>query len=502
MTLDFEGVGQSFKAIGGNLSNIKFSDVTNGLKSMASGFVSLGKIILTNPIFLIGAAIAAAVVYADELLTLVDGVSDAEAERAEEAKKNVKAQEDALSAISEQENVLKLQGKSEREILQMKIAQGQQAIQAAQVSLEQQKQLRQQQIEAATRNRDILKGLLNFVSIPITAVLAGFDMLTQKAKDWGIISEETFGTIGNLRDRFTTSVSELIFDPAEAAEKGQATVDEAQKTLDRLTNQQAGFQLQLQAIDKAANDKKKADREKAVEAQKKADEEELERRKKLQGEFEKLESKQIPVKRKTAEETFAIELEKQKKETALRAEYLKKQAELEEKEKEKKKQRREAEVQAASNTISALISLNELFGTQNGKLSKAAFERGKKLQIAQALIQTYQSATAAFSSQAGIPIVGPVLGGIAAAAAIASGFAQIKKIQSTTYENPQVSGGGSTPSTGGGSVAGGGSPTPNLALPTLNQAKQEPLRSYVIATDITRTTEASENIRKQTELAG
>ena len=181
---------------------------------------------------------------------------------------------------------------------------------------------------------------------------------------------------------------------------------------------------------------------------------------------------------------------------------MKKQAELEEKDKQQKKQRREAEVQAASNTIGALITLNEAFGTQNGKLSKAAFERGKKLQIAQALIQTYQSATAAFSSQAGIPIVGPVLGGIAAASAIASGFAQIKKIQSTTYENPQVSGGGSTPSTSGGSVAGGGSPTPNLALPTLNQAKQEPLRSYVIATDITRTTEASENIRKQTELAG
>jgi hypothetical protein len=501
VNLDFEGVAQSFKAVGSNVASIKFGDIIGGIKQMGSAFLSVGKALLTNPIFLIGATIAAAIVYAEDLLKLVDGVSDSESERAEIAKQNVVAQENALNAISEQENVLKLQGKSERDILQMKIAQGKQAIEAAQISLEQQKQLRQQQIEAAQRNKTILSGLIQFITAPLQLLLEGFDQLTQKARDWGVISEETYSNIGNLRDKFNDTVSSLVFDPEQVAADGQATVDEAQKTLDKLRNQQAGFQLQVQAIDKAASDKKKSDREKALEEQQKADEAELERRKKLQGEFEKIESKGLEVSKRSKEELFAQSVEADKKRIEQEKNYLANKQKLAEKDAERQKEIKAAEVQTASNTIGSLIALNEAFGTQNGKLSKAAFERGKKLQIAQALIQTYQSATAAYSSQAAIPVVGPVLGGIAAAAAIASGIAQIKKIQSTTYESPQVST-STTANTGGGSVNQGGNPTPSLSLPNLNQAKQEPMRSYVIATDITRTTEAQNNIRKQTELGG
>lgn len=53
---------------------------------------------------------------------------------------------------------------------------------------------------------------------------------------------------------------------------------------------------------------------------------------------------------------------------------------------------------------------------------------GKAFAIAKATIDTYQSAVAAYKSLAGIPVIGPVLGGIAAAAAVASGIATVKKI--------------------------------------------------------------------------
>ena len=66
-------------------------------------------------------------------------------------------------------------------------------------------------------------------------------------------------------------------------------------------------------------------------------------------------------------------------------------------------------------------------------LAKAAFENGKKLQIASAIISTIQGAVQAFTSLAGIPVVGPILGGIAAAAALASGYAQVALIRATTY---------------------------------------------------------------------
>jgi len=70
---------------------------------------------------------------------------------------------------------------------------------------------------------------------------------------------------------------------------------------------------------------------------------------------------------------------------------------------------------------------------------------GKAAAIAQTTIDTYQSAQAAYKALAGIPVVGPALGAIAAGAAVASGLKAVQKITST--QAPQVPSGG-----GGGSA--------------------------------------------------
>lgn len=74
----------------------------------------------------------------------------------------------------------------------------------------------------------------------------------------------------------------------------------------------------------------------------------------------------------------------------------------------------------AQNTFSNIATIM-------GKESAA----GKAIAIAQATMDTYKAATAAYSSLAGITFVGPALGAIAAAAAVASGIANVKKITST-----------------------------------------------------------------------
>jgi hypothetical protein len=83
-------------------------------------------------------------------------------------------------------------------------------------------------------------------------------------------------------------------------------------------------------------------------------------------------------------------------------------------------------VQLASNAFGSLAAI---FGAE----SKA----GKAAAIAQTTIDTFQGAVAAYKSLAGIPIVGPALGGIAAAGAIASGFKAVKQITAT--KTPTVS---------------------------------------------------------------
>jgi hypothetical protein len=58
----------------------------------------------------------------------------------------------------------------------------------------------------------------------------------------------------------------------------------------------------------------------------------------------------------------------------------------------------------------------------------AAFRIMQGVAITETIMKTYEAAQAAFTSLAGIPIVGPVFGGVAAGAAIAAGLYRVKKI--------------------------------------------------------------------------
>ena len=333
--LDFEGAAEGAKLLAQNITDIKPGDIANGVKGIGSAFVSVGRALLTNPIFLIGAAIAAAVVYADELLSLIDGVSAAETERLNAQKESAAQSKEQLDAISQQENILRLAGRTEKEILQLKIAQSQQAILDQKAVIATLRVQKEEQVAAAERNRDILKGLLNFISLPITALLAGVDILTEKLNALGFISNETFAKFGNLRDKFTTSVAELIFDPAEVAKEGDDALKAAEKALGDLENAQAGFQLSIQQIDKkAADDRKSAQDKQAADAKAAAEKEAADRLKAEQEvsdlvnklyeenvkDFEDAEKKKTAAteaeaaKRKKAEEDYNVAI------TALRAE--------------------------------------------------------------------------------------------------------------------------------------------------------------------------------------
>lgn len=90
----------------------------------------------------------------------------------------------------------------------------------------------------------------------------------------------------------------------------------------------------------------------------------------------------------------------------------------------------EAEKQSFKLSIASQTFAN--LATILGKESAA----GKAAAVAQTTIDTYQAATAAYKAMAGIPVIGPALGAIAAAAAVASGIANVKKIVST--KEPQI----------------------------------------------------------------
>jgi hypothetical protein len=156
-----------------------------------------------------------------------------------------------------------------------------------------------------------------------------------------------------------------------------------------------------------------------------------------------------------------------------------------------RKEMNDAMIDGASNMFSALSSLSELFQGKSKKAQERAFKVQKAAQIGQATIDTFKSATGAFSAMSSIPVVGPALGAVAAAAAVAAGLANIKKIASAKFEGgtvPSDAGGGGGGDTGGGTSA---IMSPNFNIVGNNPVNQlaqlgaQPVQAYVVSGEVT-----------------
>jgi hypothetical protein len=559
--LDFTGAAEGAKLLASNISTIKPGDIAKGIQGIGTAFASIGKALLTNPIFLIGAAIVAAIVYAEELLTLVDGVTDAELEQLDIQKQRAAQSKQQLDAISDQENILRLQGKTEREILQIKIAQANQAILDQKAVIQTLEIQRQQQIDAAERNRKIVSGIIQFLTLPLQILLGSVDTILLGLNKVGVISDETFAKVGNQRDKFNKDLSTLAFDPAEVAKEGDKAVAEQKKILQQLENQQAGFQLSVNQIDqkgiddrkaadeKAANDRKTAN-EKASADRKSAAEKEAEERLKAEQEvsdlvnqlyeenvkeFEEAEKRKTAAaeaeaaKRKKAEEDYDAAI------TALRAEQDAKnltadqqeiiaidnkyldlrekaiqagqstvevdaayQQALDEQEKvsaerriENEKAVQDAKIALSTQALSSVSQLIGAFAKKDEASQKRAFRAQKAVSIAQATIDTYASANAAFLSTQKNPvsILFPAAPYIAAGAAVAAGIANVATIskQQFTGGTPPSTSENNPPSLDGGG-GGGGAETaqfnPFASAFLQDRPEQVTPRAYVLAGDV------------------
>lgn len=166
-------------------------------------------------------------------------------------------------------------------------------------------------------------------------------------------------------------------------------------------------------------------------------------------------------------------------------------------------------------TLSTLFELGKKADGETEQEQKEAFKRNKLLGIAQASIQTFQSAQGAYLSQLSIPTPdAPFRAAAAAAVATAAGIANIAKIKKQVFQS--VSSDSSNPFSGGGSFGGGGNgsagigfnpSTPTIsALPNFattqaqNNNSGSNVRAYVIQDDINSQTALNKRINQRTKL--
>jgi len=183
------------------------------------------------------------------------GASEAEKNLAIAEKQTAQA-ESQLEITNSSTELLKQQGMTDKEILALKISQTQQVITALEAQLVAQEEIKKQQIASAQRNKDILSGILRFLTAPIEVLTRTIDAVgSALGKDFGL-------TKGLLKT--VDSVANLAFDPEDVAKKGDETIKETEKKLLELKNTKAGYENQQKAADKAASDKAKADSDKAA----------------------------------------------------------------------------------------------------------------------------------------------------------------------------------------------------------------------------------------------
>lgn len=131
---------------------------------------------------------------------------------------------------------------------------------------------------------------------------------------------------------------------------------------------------------------------------------------------------------------LALQMERYKRERAQRKEAaILEGADMKAFDEAEKLRKKKIEEEVQNNKLELASNTFGQLSTILGKESAV----GKAAAVAQATIDTYQAATAAYKAMAGIPVVGPALGAVAATAAVVSGIANVKKIVSV-----KVGGGG------------------------------------------------------------
>ena len=208
------------------------------LKGFTTGLNLMKKALIATGIGAIAVGIGLIVAYWDDIKGFVSGTSDEQQKLLDTTQKTLDTQEEQLKTTSSMENTLKLQGKSEKEIRDLKRQQTDEIIASSELLLEQQKQQKKSQIEAAERNQKITAGIVAFLSLPITLLLGAVDALTYGLEKVGLLDEATSLTKG-----FAMGVASLVFDPKDVEEEADKTIEATEKKILELKNKRDGFIL-------------------------------------------------------------------------------------------------------------------------------------------------------------------------------------------------------------------------------------------------------------------
>jgi hypothetical protein len=449
---------------------------TGAVNETTISFKFLKVAIAATGIGLFLVALGTLVAYWDDIKGAIGGVNVEQGKLNVQSTKNLKTEQDKLEAIDGQNNQLKLQGKSEREILAIKMKQTEEAIKAATINVENAKITKKLQVEASERNKEILTGIVKFMAIPITLLLTTIDEIGN-----------ALGKNYQLLKGFTGGLSNFVFNPKKTAEEGDKTIKEAEKTLSILKEKDAGYKLTINELNKKDADEKQklADSFAAftlnAKLQQQADDRaSIEDLKKLQAESDKADAEAA----KLADEDMIAGLQYR---TARVLQINKAEQDI-------KKADAAAEIELKKAQAQETM---KLMGDLSSFIAKDSIA-GKALGIATATINTYQGASEALKQKSTLPSPFDVIAKVAnVTAIIATGIKTVKSIAAVQMPG---GGGGGIPSLSNISPMIPQVPqaaTTNISQESINDLGNKAVRAYVIESDVTSNQQRITAIRQR-----
>lgn len=263
--------GMAFANALGEIGNLK--DAFKNLKDAAiTAFRAIKGAIGSTGIGLLVIALGSIVAYWDEIKGAITGVSDAQAELNKKTEENVKLEQDKLTELNNSDNILKQQGLSEAQILDLKIKQIKAVIAATEAQIEQAEITKKSQVAAAERNQrlvnavirggmEIATGILRFFAAPIDAVIVAINAVGK------LIDLPQIDTINekitSINQKVADWGSKKLFDPIETANDADANIKTLKSQLLKHKNDLAGFEIAKTNLNKQGNAQRSADNNKA-----------------------------------------------------------------------------------------------------------------------------------------------------------------------------------------------------------------------------------------------
>jgi hypothetical protein len=480
-----EDAGRAFKQLG--------AVAINALKGIKGALAATG-------IGLFVVALGTVVAYWDEIKEAVSGVSAEQAKLNEETHKNFETSKEQLSTLDAQDNVLKLQGKSERQILNIKIAQINATIEKGKIELENVLKTSKAEEAAAIQNFNMTKKIVDFtleaalflpklMLKPIDLAIQGANKVSEILGFGKAISFDVGKTIEGLQDKASDFIAGSIFNVPELKKENEETAKEIRKSIEDLENQKAGFQLSIKAIDKQAVEDSKKNQEDALNEEERKQKEHQE---KYLNE-DRLQTKSVLDASNQRILQAQAETEEQRKQNEIRVqsnkEYLDK---IQSQEQAAYQQKLALQQQGLDVALQGVQLIASLFEKQKG-VQKAAVIAESAIGIAKMIISNKIANAGALASPANILVPGtaaPIIAmnNISTGIGIAANIAATAKALKTLGGGPAPS---PPPLGGGGGTGGGGAMAPQFntigssGINQLATLQQQPVQAYVVSGEVT-----------------